>query len=89
MSNDPSNIIVRVIDMMKKHMRIVIIVSVVLLAALVGLSTLVDRTHTHADIEKLPAFWAIFGLVSCLVIIVVSKLLGIIGVSKREDYYDK
>ncbi|MBI4979422.1 MAG: hypothetical protein HZC28_18240 [Spirochaetes bacterium] len=84
-----ANIIVRIIDAMRRHMRAVIVTSCIVMAALIVLGIFVDKAHAHTEIEKLPAFWAVFGLAACIVIIVVSKLLGRIGVSKREDYYDK
>lgn len=44
--------------------------------------------HPHFDFEKLPAFGSLYGLVSCVLIIVVSKLLGKLWLMRREDYYD-
>lgn len=46
--------------------------------------------HKHAlfyEVESWPGFYAFFGFVSCVVIIVVSKLLGFL-LKRREDYYD-
>ncbi len=42
----------------------------------------------HFSFESWPAFGSIYGLVSCVVIIVVSKLLGKLWLMRREDYYD-
>ena len=44
--------------------------------------------HPHFWFEDLPAWGSIFGLVSCVVIIVVSKLLGRLWLKRRENYYD-
>ena len=44
--------------------------------------------HAHFWFEDLPAWGSIYGLVSCVVIIVVSKLLGKLWLMRREDYYD-
>ncbi len=38
--------------------------------------------------EDLPAWESIYGLVSCVVIIEVSKLLGKLWLMRRENYYD-
>ncbi len=38
--------------------------------------------------EDLPAWGSIYGLVSCVVIIEVSKLLGKVWLTRRENYYD-
>lgn len=42
----------------------------------------------HFSFESWPAFGSIYGLVSCAVIIVVSKLIGKVWLMRREDYYD-
>ncbi len=42
----------------------------------------------HFWFEDLPAWGSMYGLVSCVLIIVVSKLIGRLGVMRREDYYD-
>ena len=44
----------------------------------------------HADFwfENLPAWESLYGLVSCVVIIIGSKLLGKLWLTRRENYYD-
>ena len=37
--------------------------------------------------ESWPAFWAAFGLLGCLILVIVSKTYGHLGISEREDYY--
>jgi hypothetical protein len=44
--------------------------------------------HAHFWFEDLPAWGSIYGLISCVVIILVSKLLGKLWLMRREDYYD-
>ena len=48
----------------------------------------VDTHHAHTWMEKLPGFWSVFGLVSCVVLIFVARWLGNSGIMTREDYYD-
>jgi hypothetical protein len=46
--------------------------------------------HKHAyfsSFEAWPGFYAFFGFVSCVIIILVSKLFGLV-LKVREDYYD-
>ena len=38
--------------------------------------------------EALTGFSAVYGFISCVLIIVVSKLIGHAGLMKSEDYYD-
>jgi hypothetical protein len=44
--------------------------------------------HTHFRFERIPAWGSLYGLASCVAIIVVSKLLGKVWLMRREDYYD-
>ena len=49
---------------------------------------LIFDAHSHFSFENLPAWGSLYGLASCVVIIVVSKFLGKIWLMRREDYYD-
>ena len=49
---------------------------------------LLFRGHTHFWFESIPAWGSLYGLVSCVAIIVVSKLLGKVWLTRRENYYD-
>jgi hypothetical protein len=42
----------------------------------------------HFWFEDLPAWGSLYGLISCVLIIVVSKVLGKVWLMRREDYYD-
>ena len=50
---------------------------------------LVGAEHAHFWFEDLPAWGSLFGLVSCVTIIVVSKLLGKLWLTRPENYYDR
>lgn len=43
----------------------------------------------HYLAENVPAFWAVFGLSGCLLLVIVSKTYGHYGVSEEEGYYDE
>ena len=45
--------------------------------------------ESHFWFEDLPAWGSVYGFVSCVVIIVVSKLIGKLWLMRREDYYDR
>jgi hypothetical protein len=49
---------------------------------------LFQRDPAHFWFEDLPAWGSIYGLVSCVAIIVVSKLLGKLWLTRPENYYD-
>lgn len=38
--------------------------------------------------NRIPAFFALYGFIGCLLIIVFAKSLGKLFLRKREDYYD-
>ena len=44
--------------------------------------------HPHFGFENFPGFGSLYGLISCVLIIVVSKLLGKLWLMRPEDYYD-
>ncbi len=44
--------------------------------------------HSHFWFERIPAWGSLYGLISCVAIIVVSKLLGKVWLMRGEDYYD-
>jgi len=81
--------IVKLIDFLRDRLKTVIRIGYVLLALLVVIDFFVDKKHAHTWIEHFPGFWAIFGFVACVVIIIVSKWYGHLGIMTREDYYDR
>jgi len=48
----------------------------------------VVHRHTGFSWEKIPAFYAIYGFVACVVLVVVAKKMRNI-VMRKEDYYDE
>jgi len=42
----------------------------------------------HFWFEDIPGWGSIYGLISCVAIIVVSKLLGKLWLARPENYYD-
>ena len=44
--------------------------------------------HAHFGFESFPAWGSLYGLISCVAIIVVSKLIGKLFLMRREDHYD-
>jgi uncharacterized membrane protein YdcZ (DUF606 family) len=84
--------LIRLIDYLRDRLKTVIRVCVGVLVLLVivdAIPALVDKHHAHTAIEKLPVFWAVFGFVGCVFIIIASKAFGKAGIMKREDYYDE
>jgi hypothetical protein len=45
--------------------------------------------HIYFPFENLPAWGSVYGLISCLLIIIVSKWLGKMFLERDENYYDR
>ena len=81
--------IVNIIEFFRARLKATIRISLFVLAALVVWDALfVSKEHVHTFVERIPGFWAAFGFVACVVIIIVSKWFGHLGIMTREDYYD-
>jgi hypothetical protein len=81
-------IIVRLIDFLRKHLKVVVLLSLGLLALLVVVDwLLVGKELAHTAAEHWFGFWSAFGFLSCVSIIFVSKWFGNLGIMKPEDYY--
>ena len=52
------------------------------------LAEIFDVHPPHFWFERIPAWGSLYGLASCVAIIVVSKFLGKVWLMRREDYYD-
>ncbi|MCK9173443.1 hypothetical protein [Desulfuromonas thiophila] len=48
-----------------------------------------DRHHAHFWGDNIIGFWAIFGLIGCLLMIVFCKGLSHVWLERDTDYYDK
>ena len=56
-------------------------------ALLVVVDFIVHR-HIYHDWENIPAFYAIYGFIGCVVLVLIAKLMRKV-LMKEEDYYDK
>ena len=45
--------------------------------------------ESHFSFEDFPAWGSLYGFISCVAIIIVSKLIGKLWLMRREDYYDR
>jgi uncharacterized membrane protein len=81
--------LVKLIQFLRDRLKAVTVVciAVLVLLALADIF-LVSNDEAHTAAEHFPAFWSIFGFVGCVLIIVLSKWFGHLGIMTREDYYD-
>ncbi len=71
-----------------KNVRILKIASYVCLGIVVVVDFFVPREHVHYPWDHIPGFYALFGFIACILIIVIAKTLGYKWLMKKEDYYD-
>jgi hypothetical protein len=84
--------LLRLIDFLRDRLKAVVRVSIAILVVLVlldAIPAIVEKEHAHTAAEHIPGFWAVFGLLGCLLLVLISKTLGHLGISTREDYYDE
>lgn len=83
--------LVKLIEFFRGRLKAVVRLCFVVLAVLVlldAIPAIVDKEHAHTSIEHWPGFWAVFGFVACVLIIIISKWFGHAGIMVREDYYE-
>ena len=60
-----------------------------ILVLLIVFDLIIPRQEVHFFGDKIPGFWSVFGFIACVLIIIVSKWIGRIGLMQDENYYDK
>ena len=70
--------------------RIWIIFAVALILSVVA-DLILQMGDGHGDFpwSHILGFFALFGFISCVAIVVISKLLGHYWLQRKEDYYDR
>jgi hypothetical protein len=69
----------------KRNVDMILRVFYVICIFLVLMDFIVHR-HIYVAFEKIPAFYAIYGLVACVVLVVLAKQLRVL-LMRGEDYY--
>ena len=71
--------------------RIWIIVFAASLILSFAVDFLLNSGEGHGDFpwSRILGFFALFGFISCVAIIVISKLIGHYWLQRKEDYYDR
>ena len=77
------------IEFLRRHMKTLKWVLMVYLVALVLLDVLLhlEEAPGHFFIDRIWAFWTIFGIIGCFLLIKVAKTIAHLFLSKKEDYY--
>ncbi|MEW6334854.1 MAG: hypothetical protein AB1558_11345 [Thermodesulfobacteriota bacterium] len=80
--------LVKMIDALRNNLGTLKTVMIVYLAVLVVFDVLLSREDAHFIIDKIYAYWAIFGTIGCFLLIKFSKGIAHLFLSKDEDFYD-
>ena len=82
--------IINLIDFLRERLQTLKIFFYIFIAVmLVWTVVAVDTHHAHTWMEEhIPGFWALFTMLSCLVLIYFARWFGKSGIITREDYYD-
>jgi hypothetical protein len=79
--------ILKWIEFLRAHMGGLKKVLIAYLIALVLFDVLLSRAHAHYLIDKIPAYWTLFGIIGCFVLIKVAKGIAHLFLGKDEDFY--
>jgi hypothetical protein len=76
------------IGTLRENLKILKTVMIVYLAVLVVFDVLLSREHAHYLIDKIYAYWSLFGIVGCFLLIKFSKGIAHLFLAKDEGFYD-
>ncbi len=79
--------ILKYIELLRSHMGALKKVLIAYLIALVLFDVLQDRHHAHYLIDKIYAYWTLFGIIGCFILIKVAKGIAHTFLAKDEDFY--
>lgn len=48
-----------------------------------------ERHHVAFFWDEIPGWWAFYGFIACIILILVPKTIGHLWLMKEEDYYDE
>ena len=59
------------------------------LILIVVIDFFIPRHEIHFFGDSMPGFWSLFGFVACILIILISKWIGYLGIMQDEKYYNE
>jgi len=66
-----------------KILKVFYVICILLVAA-----DFIVHRHIYHDWENIPAFYAVYGFVGCVILVLIAKAMRKV-LMKEEDYYDK
>lgn len=80
--------LVKLLEYLVERRRTLGIAMLVVMGLLVAVDFLIPPAYTRFPWDSIGGFAAFYGLVSCVLIIIVSKWLGYVLLYRDEGYYD-
>ena len=59
------------------------------LIILIVVDFIIPRHEVHFFGDNIRGFWSLFGFIACVLIIIISKWIGHLGLMQDESYYDE
>ena len=59
------------------------------LILIIVIDFIIPRHEVHFFGDGIPGFWSLFGFVACILIILISKWIGHLGIVQDENYYNE
>jgi len=64
-------------------------ISYTMLILIIVVDFFIPRHNIHFFGDGIPGFWSLFGFVACILIILISKWIGRLGIMQDENYYNE
>ncbi len=64
-------------------------ISFVVLVLVIVIDFFIPRHEIHFFGDSIPGFWSLFGFIACILIILISKWIGRLGIMQDENYYNE
>jgi hypothetical protein len=82
--------ILKYIEYLRKNMKPLRNILIGFLAVLILFDLVIPRDpdHSHYFVDRIRAYWAIFGIVGCFILLKVGKGIAHLFLSRDEDFYE-
>ena len=79
--------IIKVIETLRR--KAVKKIAYIVLILIIVTDFFIPRHEIHFIGDQIPGFWSLFGFVACILIILISKWIGHLGIMQDENYYNE
>jgi hypothetical protein len=80
--------VLKYIEILRKDMKLLRTILIAYLIVLIIYDIIIHiGKHGHYFVDNIPAFWTMFGIAGCFILIKVAKGIAHTFLGKNEDYY--